>query len=114
MSEKNYKSVSEFGNLINLKEVGNSLEGKFIKSYEYTAKDKEVYTIHVLGVTAINGKTQDVAEGQIFGSGSLDHLMSKVVAGDDIRITYLGLTDKEVETKFGKKKIHQFNVEKAV
>lgn len=112
----NFKSVKEFSNLFSFEKAGDFLIGKFIKSYQYLSKTKKdekgnpvEYTVHVVD-QEIEGGNKEV---QFFGAGALDHLLKEIKAGDRIKVVYEGLSPEEVDTAFGKKHIHQFDVLKA-
>lgn len=109
-----YKSVKEFSNLIDItKKAGQFIEGVYLKSYKYTPekeKNKEnpkSYTVHVFDIKDESGNYKEV---QMFGSGALDYLIKKVSPGANVKVVYEGLTEEEVETEHGKKRIHQFDV----
>lgn len=95
-----WKTVKEFENLIEFKEDGQKAEGIYQGMREYTNKKGETFNVHTLKIDGVNN--------QFFGAGMLDHLLSKVDAGKNIRVTYLGKKDSE-ESKVGF--FHDYNVE---
>lgn len=84
---------------------GESVVGIYEGPEQYIAKNTDVYTLGKLILP--NGVKQ-----RFFLGGQLAFLLSKVEIGANVRITYLGLTEKVVKTKKGgEKQIHQYKVE---
>jgi hypothetical protein len=101
-----FKTVKELEHLFTFDTVGKTLEGIYVgvRKFHSEKQDKD-FIVH----TIENKKGEITAE--FFGAGALDYLLKKVEKGTLIRITYEGLSAEEIDTAFGKKQIHQFNVE---
>lgn len=102
-----FKSVKEFSNLYTFENKGDTIVGIYIKNYIHKSKKTgQEYTVHIVDQQLESG----LAETQFFGSGQLDALLAKVEEGQRVKIVYEGLSEEEVDTKFGKKHVHQFDV----
>lgn len=96
-------NVGGIENLVEF-ELGQPIEGIFTGKTIHTAKDGE---IHNMGKLIIDEK-----EHLFFLGGQLAFLMGQVPEKSLVRITYQGLTPKEVQCKKGgKRKLHQYKVE---
>lgn len=101
-----FKTVKELEKLVTFETEGQIVEGFYDgKRKFHSAKQNKDYEVH----TVVDKNNEVIAE--FFGSGSLDYLLKKVEKGQLVRVTYEGLSHEEIDTAYGKVKIHQFNVE---
>jgi len=98
-----FKEVSAFSDAIDIKdEVNKQIVGHYTGSRKIQTKIGEQV------IWEFKGDEKETIG--VFGFTNLNSAMKQIKPGDYVRLTYLGT--KNLDTKFGKKDVHQVSVEK--
>ena len=98
-----WESVNRLEHVVKLN-AGEELSGDYVGSFEHTDKKDDVLTVYEI-------KNADGVH-QLIGCGSLNRLMSKIVIGSRIKVTYKGMGECENPRQPGQTtSFHDYKVE---